>query len=120
MRNIWRPALRAAGMDPVGVHILRHTCASLLIAQGAPVKAIQAQLGHSSAEPTPGRYGHLYPDDLDALSARLDIAHASAKRTRGQGSRRPRNTVRRRGEPPAGAKGSLVVITRRLRSAWNQ
>jgi integrase len=29
-------------------HHLRHTCASLLIARGASVKAVQVQLGHSS------------------------------------------------------------------------
>lgn len=82
LRNTWAPALRAAGLMPTGVHILRHTCATLLIAQGAPVKAIQAQLGHSSAELTLGRYGHLYPDDLDALAARLDNARDAAKRNR--------------------------------------
>jgi integrase len=35
-----------------GFHDLRHTCASLLIAQGASVKAVQAQLGHASATVT--------------------------------------------------------------------
>ncbi|HUP70783.1 MAG TPA: site-specific integrase [Acidimicrobiales bacterium] len=78
LRNIWVPALRDAHLPSTGVHILRHTCATLLISQGAPVKAIQAQLGHASPELTLGRYGHLYPDDLDALAARLDTARASA------------------------------------------
>ncbi|HVE45335.1 MAG TPA: tyrosine-type recombinase/integrase [Acidimicrobiales bacterium] len=78
LRNIWVPALRAAHLPATGVHILRHTCATLLISQGAPVKAIQAQLGHASPELTLGRYGHLYPDDLDALAVRLDAARASA------------------------------------------
>ena len=31
---------------------LRHTCASLLIALGASVKAVQAQLGHATASIT--------------------------------------------------------------------
>lgn len=72
------PRVRDAHLPATGVHILRHTCATLLISQGAPVKAIQAQLGHASPELTLGRYGHLYPDDLDALAARLDTARASA------------------------------------------
>jgi integrase len=77
--RVWRPALATAGIPPIGVHVLRHTCASLLIARGAPIKAIQAQLGHASAELTLSRYGHLYPDDLDALAARLDDARAAVK-----------------------------------------
>jgi integrase len=74
----WRPALEQAGVEPTGVHILRHTCASLLVSAGAPIKAIQAQLGHSSAELTLSRYSHLYPDDLDILAERLDSVRASA------------------------------------------
>ena len=51
-------------------HDLRHTCASLLIAQGASVKAVQAQLGHASATVTLDRHGHLFPDDLQQLADR--------------------------------------------------
>jgi len=54
------------------------TPASLLIAQGASVKAVQAQLGHASATVTLDRYGHLFPDELAQLAARLDQAHADA------------------------------------------
>ena len=75
----WHPALEFAGVERTGVHILRHTCASLLVSAGAPIKAIQAQLGHSSAEMTLSRYSHLYPDDLDILAERLDAVRTSAK-----------------------------------------
>jgi integrase len=47
---------------------LRHTCASLLIAQGASVKAVQAQLGHATASITLDTYGHLFPSEMEALS----------------------------------------------------
>ena len=73
-----------AGGGPGGLphrlrfHDLRHTCASLLIAQGASVKAIQAQLGHASATVTLDRYGHLFPDELQQLADRLQDAHAEA------------------------------------------
>jgi integrase len=59
-------------------HDLRHTCASLLIAQGASVKAVQAQLGHASATVTLDRYGHLFPDELQQLADRLQHAYAQA------------------------------------------
>ena len=40
-------------------HDLRHTCASLLIEQGAHPKEIQVRLGHPSITTTLDRYGHL-------------------------------------------------------------
>jgi integrase len=48
---------------------LRHTAASLMIRQGASVKAVQRQLGHATASITLDTYGHLFPDELDALAS---------------------------------------------------
>lgn len=48
-----------------GPHDLRHTAASLAIASGANVKAVQAMLGHGSAKMTLDRYGHLFDRSLD-------------------------------------------------------
>jgi integrase len=77
--RFFKPAVAAAGL-PHGLrfHDLRHTCASLLIAQGASVKAVQAQLGHASATVTLDRYGHLFPDELQQLAVRLDRAYTDA------------------------------------------
>jgi len=57
---------------------LRHTCASLLIAQGASVKAVQAQMGHATASITLDTYGHLFPDELETLAERLERLRAVA------------------------------------------
>jgi len=74
------PALVRAGLPAqIRFHDLRHTCASLLIAQGAHPKAIQAHLGHSSIQVTMDRYGHLFPDALEHLADRLDAAHAQLR-----------------------------------------
>lgn len=83
-RRFWQRALRDAGLKPAGLHALRHTCATLLIANGAPIKAVQAQLGHSSAELTLDRYGHLYPDQLDVLAVRLQDVRTRAAELAGQ------------------------------------
>ncbi|HZA77676.1 MAG TPA: tyrosine-type recombinase/integrase [Acidimicrobiales bacterium] len=40
---------RPAGVAPLRLHDLRHTCASLAIAAGADVKVLQRMLGHASA-----------------------------------------------------------------------
>jgi integrase len=60
------------------VHDLRHTCASLLIREGASIKAVRHHLGHKSASITLDRYGHLFPEELDHLADRLDRLHAQA------------------------------------------
>ncbi len=72
-RQIWYQAVAQAGLpEELRIHDLRHTCASLLISQGAHPKAVQAHLGHSSISVTMDRYGHLFPSDMEALAARLD------------------------------------------------
>jgi integrase len=74
-----KPAARRAGLPgTLRAHDLRHTAASLLIRQGASVKAVQKTLGHKSAVVTLDRYGHLWPDELEDLAERLDRARAAA------------------------------------------
>jgi integrase len=58
-------------------HDLRHTCASLAISAGANVKVVQKLLGHKTAVLTLDRYGHLFPDDLDAVADAFDAAAES-------------------------------------------
>jgi len=62
------------GLSGLVPHELRHTAASLAIASGASVKAVQSMLGHASAAMTLDRYGHLYEDELDAVADRVDEA----------------------------------------------
>jgi integrase len=61
------------------MHDLWHTAASLLIREGASIKALQRQLGHKDAVQTLNRYGHLYPDELDSLAERLEALHERAR-----------------------------------------
>jgi len=53
-RRVFDPACRAARLVDVTPHDLRHTAASLAIASGANVKAVQQMLGHASAAMTLG------------------------------------------------------------------
>ncbi|MFL6265178.1 MAG: tyrosine-type recombinase/integrase, partial [Actinomycetes bacterium] len=64
--------------EELRLYDLRHTAASLMIRQGASVKAVQRQLGHATASITLDTYGHLFPDELDALAGRLEDARAEA------------------------------------------
>ncbi len=68
------PALRRSGLRRIRFHDLRHTYASLLIAQGENLKFIQQQLGHSSSQTTLDRYGHLMPQVQQGFGERLEEA----------------------------------------------
>lgn len=68
--RVLAPALKRAGLPPVGFHALRHTCASLLIERGLSPLRLQRWMGHHSAAYTLDVYGHL----IDAeLSPPLDL-----------------------------------------------
>ena len=66
------PAAERAGLAGLTPHELRHTAASLAVAAGANVKAVQQMLGHASAAMTLDVYAGLFGDDLDAVAERLD------------------------------------------------
>jgi len=68
----WARVLRRSKLKRIRFHDLRHTYASLLIAQGAHPKYIQVQLGHASIQTTLDRYGHLMPEMHEAEARKLD------------------------------------------------
>jgi len=70
-RSRWMDATKAAGLEGTTIHDLRHTAASLLIAAGADVKAVQVILGHSTATMTMDLYGHLFSEATWAAMERL-------------------------------------------------
>ena len=78
-RRHFKPAVLASAV-PAGTrfHDLRHTCASLLIAQGAHPKAIAEMLGHSTIVVTLDRYGHLFEGLVEQLAAGLDATFRAA------------------------------------------
>lgn len=47
---------------PVRLHDLRHTAASMMLAQGVPLKVVSEALGHSSIAITADVYAHVTPD----------------------------------------------------------
>ncbi len=55
---------------------LRHFYASLLIAHGCSVKAVQRRLGHQSAMETLDTYSHLWPDSDDETREAVDAVLA--------------------------------------------
>jgi integrase len=65
VRNrIIRPAARQAGVPWCGWHTFRHTCASILFAEGRNIVQVQRWLGHHAPSFTLDTYIHLLEDDI--------------------------------------------------------
>ena len=52
---------RQLSLPQIGVHGLRHTAASWMIAQGVSPKVVAEHLGHSNVSITLGMYTHVLP-----------------------------------------------------------
>jgi len=64
--------MKKAGLPVIRFHDLRHTFASLLIAQGENIKTVQSQLGHSTQ--TLNTYSHLMKNPDSDIAGRLEKA----------------------------------------------
>ncbi|MFC4565028.1 tyrosine-type recombinase/integrase [Nocardiopsis mangrovi] len=72
-RTTWHQVLAAAGVPPARVHDARHTSATLLLAQGEDIRAVQHILGHSSLSQTQ-RYTHVTRSVARSAAARMGEA----------------------------------------------
>ena len=71
--------LERNGFRKIRFHDLRHSCASLLLASGVPMKHIQEWLGHSDFSTTANIYAHLdYSSKLTSASAMESNFHLGA------------------------------------------
>lgn len=71
-KRIFLPLVQGIGLRRIGLHTLRHTYVSLLIAQGENIKYISRQVGHSTIQMTLDTYGHLLKETSQVAMARLD------------------------------------------------
>lgn len=79
--NVWRSfktILEDAELPHIRFHDLRHTAASLLLAQGAELWEVSKLLGHSGIQITNDVYGHLYPQARRAAADRMGTFLAGA------------------------------------------
>jgi len=72
----FRRIREAAGIGPMRFHDLRHSAATLLLAQGVPQRVVMEQLGHSTLAMTQ-RYTHVVPQLMHDAAAAMDRALGS-------------------------------------------
>jgi len=79
--RLMQTVCEAAGLEHIGFHRLRHSCASMLINRGCPLPVIAQLLGHSDTRMAERHYGHLAPsyivDTVRAVMPTLGIVEPS-------------------------------------------
>ncbi len=70
--NYFQRLLKRAGLPKIRFHDLRHTCATILLARGIPVKQVSEMLGHSDIAITLRVYGHVLPTMHEAAASMMD------------------------------------------------
>ena len=61
-----------AGLKIIRIHDFRHSCASLLINNGANVTLVAKYLGHTKIEETLNTYSHMFSTALDSVVSVID------------------------------------------------
>ena len=73
VKGTWAAVCKAAGLEDVRIHDLRHSFASILVSSGASLPVIGAMLGHTQVQTT-ARYAHLYDTPLRDAAERVSAA----------------------------------------------
>ena len=71
-RAVFYEALNRAGLPAIRFHDLRHTAATLLLAQGVHPKVVSEMLGHATITLTLDTYSHLLPVMHQQAAAAMD------------------------------------------------
>ena len=74
MRKVWGKVIKAAGLEGVTPHTLRHTVATLLVRAGVPLIEVSKLLGHKDSRITERVYAKFSPDYLKKATEALSIA----------------------------------------------
>lgn len=70
-QRVWKPAIRAASLDGLRIHDLRHTCVAMWSRSLASPRAAAKWAGHSNPALILGVYGGVFDDESDAVMRRL-------------------------------------------------
>src|SRR4051795_3014589 len=103
LRKRFRRAVAAAGVEDLTFHELRHTFGTRMAAAGAPLRSIQAWMGHADASTTE-IYAHYAPDPAGAAPPDPPPPPAPAR------GGNPGSPDRPSGDPPAPRGGEPTPL----------
>ena len=63
---------KLAGVKQIRIHDFRHSCASLLINNGADITLVAKYLGHSKIDETLNTYSHMFKNKLNNIINLID------------------------------------------------
>jgi integrase len=76
LRRTFKALTKTAKVPEIRIHDLRHTCASLLLAQGVHPRVVMETLGHSQISLTLDTYSHVLPALQQEAARQIDVALA--------------------------------------------
>lgn len=65
--------IKQSNVKRIRIHDLRHSHASYLISLGANIVMVSNRLGHASTQETLDTYGHMYPNQEDAIIKKMKM-----------------------------------------------
>ena len=77
--HAFQAVVRQAGLPHMRFHDLRHACASFMLAQGASMRVIMEQLGHSQISMTMNTYSHVMPEAMHDAAALMESIFTEAE-----------------------------------------
>ncbi len=76
IEKMWKYLMSLSGFPYRNFHCLRHTHATLLLANGIPIIEVSRRLGHSSVTQTLDMYGHAIPCYDKAIAEKIDAIYS--------------------------------------------
>ncbi len=72
LTRVFKGILKAQSLPTIRIHDLRHSCATLMLAQGVSPRVVMETLGHSQISLTLNTYSHVLPAMQEDAAARMD------------------------------------------------
>jgi integrase len=79
VRTGFKALLKRAGLPPIKLYSLRHTCATLLLEMGEDLKAVSERLGHTTIVMTANTYAQVTPRMQQRAAEKLEALFAGER-----------------------------------------